>query len=371
MQTRRAMWTAAMVAVLCAPLLASAAPPPASVVRPTYYVQPLGEVADAHARFACRVVRETFDLPCHVLRARPLPRGALDRRRNQYDADALVAQLFDQLPHDGAGLVAITNGDLFERGQTRFVFGLASLVDHVAVVSLARYRGTWWGDTVDAVRFYERYYKVLVHEVGHTLGRAHCENRHCAMRDDRTLADLDVSPQRFCAKCSEALQAAARENPGTAMWHYTRGHGHLNRGRFARAVYHFQRAVELRPGDAKMVNDLGVAYLRRGDTGRALWTFREAARLDAAFANPRYNEGLVFLGAGDPRRAAHAFEDALTAEPTWALAHKQLGELYHQVLGEEGRALAHYQAYLETHGDDRGVADQVRMIKGGGRAAAP
>ncbi len=41
------------------------------------------------------------------------------------------------------------------------------------------------------------------------------------------------------------------------------------------------------------------------------------------------------------------------------------------MLGEEARALAHYQAYLETHGDDRGVADQVRMIKGGGRAAAP
>ncbi len=343
---------------------ASAADPPMSA--PVYYVLPLGDVAPEHARYACRTIRDRFDVRCKVLRARPLPRRAFDARRNQYDADRLVQRLFNELPRDGAGLVGLTNGDLFDAGRSRFVFGLASLVDHVGVVSLARYRGHWWGRADVRARFYERFFKVLVHEVGHTLGLGHCPNRHCAMRDDTTLADLDGSPKRFCERCRGLAARGRAQGPGTVGWHYTRGHAHLQRGQFARAVYHLERAVELGPDVARVNNDLGVAYLRRGDRARALWQFRHAARLDPDFAYARYNEGLVFVAAGDPRTARDAFEAAVSIDPGWALAHRQLGYLYSEVIGDPDAAVAHFEAYLAAHGDDTLVAERIRMIKGGG-----
>ncbi len=355
----------ALVLALLTPTWA-AAEAPDLLSAPSYYVQPVGTVAAEHARYACRVIAEAFEVRCKVQRTLPLPRRAFNARRNQYDADRLVKELFDELPADAVGLMALTNADLFDAGRTRFVFGLASLVDHVGVVSMARYRGQWWGHDEDRGRFYERLYKVLVHEAGHTLGLGHCPNRHCAMRDDTTLADLDASPRHFCERCRAAAEEGRASGPGTVRFHYTRAHGHLLRAQFARAVYHFERAVELDEGDPRLLNDLGVAYLRRGDRARALWSFRHAQRMDPGFAYAWYNEGLVFLSAADARSARTAFEQALEADPNWPLAHRQLGYLYAEAFTDPEAALRHFEAYLDTHGDDALVEERVRMIKGGG-----
>lgn len=346
--------------------MALALPLSAAFADGTYYVRPLGEVDAAQARFACKNIRETFKLQCQVLRAHPLPRVALDATRGQYDADLLIDALFRRAPVDAVGVVGVTNADLFDKRRGRFVFGLASLIDRVAVVSLARYRGSWWGESLDPKVFRARYFKVLVHEVAHTLGLRHCERQTCAMRDDADLKALDASPTTFCNACRAAATEGARLGPGSPGWHYTRGHAHLHRGQFAQAVLHLEQAAELMPGDPRITNDLGVAYLRRGDRARALWHFRHAATLDPWFANPRYNEGLVFLGVGAIQAARLAFEQTLAIDPVWGLAHRQLGMIYQEQLRDQARALAHYNAYLDTHADDFDVAERVRLIKGGG-----
>lgn len=333
----------------------------------TYYVRPLGDVSVDQVRFACKSIKERFKVECVVLRAHPLPANALDRRRNQYDADTLLDSLFRKAPDDAVGLVGVTNGDLFDRRHGRFVFGLASLIDRVAVVSLARYRGSWWGQSFDPERFATRYYKVLVHEVAHTLGLQHCERRTCAMRDDADIAALDASPQQFCTACQAAAAEGARLGPGSPGWHYTRGHAHLHRGQFAQAVSHFELAADRMPDDPRIANDLGVAHLRRGDRAKALWHFRHAARLDPDFPNPRYNEGLVFLGAGAVHQARLAFEATLAIDAGWGMAHRQLGMIFQELLRQPDRAVAHYDAYLDAHADDYDVAERVRLIKGGGR----
>lgn len=361
---RRRAWLGWGLLGACLALLST--PARAEGTYGTYYVRPLGEVDPAQARFACQSIRETFKLGCQVLRAHPLPRAALDAARGQYDADALIDALFRGAPADAVGLVGITNGDLFDKRRGRFVFGLASLIDRVAVISLARYRGSWWGHSLDPQLFKARYFKVLVHEVAHTLGLKHCERQTCAMRDDADLQALDASPTAFCSACKAAAAEGAHLGPGSPGWHYTRGHAHLHRGQFAQAVLHLEQAAELMPGDPRIANDLGVAYLRRGDRGRALWQFRHAALLDPWFANPRYNEGLVFLGAGAVQAARTAFERTLAVDPLWGLAHRQLGQLYQDEIRDPDRALDHYHAYLEIQADDFDVAERVRLIKGGG-----
>ncbi len=356
----RALWCAALV--LCA--LAGSA---AAEGHGTYYVRPLGDVDAAQAAYTCRVVVEVFHTPCRVLRGQPLPRRHLNAARNQYDADGLIDVLFRDMPTDAVGLLGLTNGDLYDGRRPRFVFGLASLVDRVGLVSMARYRGTWWGEAADLPRFLDRLYKVVVHEVGHTLGLAHCPNRRCVMRDDATLEALDDSPRRFCRGCRHGVQAGREVRPGTAHWHYLRGHAHLARGQHPQAVFHLQLAAELDPLDGLAANDLGVAYLRRGDAGRALWWLRHARELAPALPNAAFNEGLVYLSVGDHTRARDAFEAAVSADPGWALAHRQLGLLYQENLADIPRALVHYEAYLgQGRGVDRDIEARIRLIKGGG-----
>ncbi len=337
---------------------------------PTYYLKPLGELDRDHSEFACQSIRLSFGFRCIILRSGPRPQRALNRSRYQYDADIIVRGLFPQLPGDGLGLLALSNFDLYEEGRSRFVFGLASLVDRVTVVSMARFRGPWWGEDPDPARFLDRLHKVVIHEVAHTLGLAHCPDQHCAMREDRSLDDLDTSPSRFCARCQVALKKAKKRRPGDALWHYMRGHSHLNRGQLIRSLFHFERAVEMAPEDPRALNDLGVAYLRRGDKGRALWYFRHAQMIAPNFAYAGYNEGLLFLGAGDAEAAQGAFEAVLTMDANWSLAHRQLGYLS-QVQGQPERALVHFEAYLDSHPEDSATQARVRMIKGGGRSSAP
>ena len=343
--------------------------PAHSVSQGTFYVRPLGEVDRRHIAMACDVIRNRFQFRCRALRWRPLPLGALDAHRYQYDANALLEVLFRELPSDAVGMVGLTNADLYEPRHGPFVFGLASLIDHVAVASLARYRSTWWGETPLNDRFDERFEKVLTHEIAHTLGVPHCGDQRCIMREDRTIADLDSSPRGFCKRCGTLTQQGQQRRPGTAFWHYTRGHSHLNRGQFAQAVYHFERSAALQPDNPQFQNDLGVAYLRRGDVGRALWSFRDASRLDPTFAYSRYNEGLIFSSVGDVEMAWEMFHAVLSIDPDWPLAHRQLGYLALEAMGERDLALRHFERYLASHGADPSVEDRIRVIKGGGRSA--
>ena len=372
MARRRSLTASLVVAwVITTTFAARAASDDAPITDATYYVRPMGDVAPSHAQRACEIIRREFVVPCRVLRDRPMPYDTLDLDRYQFEAHALVERMVDELPSDGLGLVVLTNGDLYEAGRGPYVFGLASLVAHIGVVSLSRFRETWWGgahSSIGRARFRERFHKVLIHEVGHTLGVPHCDDNRCAMREDRTLEELDDSPMRFCTRCGSRLVDARRHGPGTMRWHYTRGHRHLRRGEFARAVYHFEVAVELAPESPQLHNDLGVAYLRRGDAGRALWSFRHAVSLDPAFAHARYNEGLVFLGVGDASNAWRAFESVLEVDRDWALAHRQLGQLAAEVYGDGDLALRHFEEYLAAHGADASVEARIRMIKGGGAA---
>lgn len=335
--------------------------------QPVYYVRAVGPVADHHAEFTCEVIREVFHIRCHIMPTLPLPAGAFDVERNQHDADALIDGLFRGIPDNAVGLMGITNADLYENGSGRFVFGLASVVDRVGVISLARYRGRWWDNPDDPVRFHELLYKVVIHEVGHTLGvQDHCPDTHCAMREDRTLEDLVESPSRICHRCWGRIRQGIRQTPGTAASHYLRGHSLMNRGQITEAVRHFEQAARLFPEDARFQNDLGVAYLRVNDRARALLHFREAARLNPEFPNPRFNESLIFASVGDVPMARRALEQALIADPDWALAHKHLGQLYLDALGDPERAAEHFERYLAAAGHDPLVESHLRVIKGGG-----
>jgi archaemetzincin len=177
--------------------------------RHTIYLQPLGpmdsattaaigQVAEfAGAFFACTVT---------VLPAAELPRSTYVQRRKQYDAGDLLNRMARRVPDDALAYVGLTSADLYS-GRLDFVFGLASLRQRVAIVSLNRF-----GEP-GTPEFLRRSLKSFAHETGHVFGIRHCIFYRCCMNGSNSLAESDGQPLHYCPLCHDKLRHALVFDP--------------------------------------------------------------------------------------------------------------------------------------------------------------
>ena len=144
---------------------------------------------------------------CKVGRSVPLPQCAYDRRRNQYLANAflsLAAQAAAALADPRGKVLAATEVDLYA-DDLNFVLGMAESHGRTAVISLCR---LGLGAGPDVRR--SRALKEAVHELGHTLGLAHCADAGCVMHFSNALVDTDRKGSSLCAVCERKLVARHR-----------------------------------------------------------------------------------------------------------------------------------------------------------------
>lgn len=122
----------------------------------------------------------------------------------QYFADAIIQEGL-RLKGDGV-LIMLTSSDIYTYG-VNYVFGLA--VKGCAVVSRARIDPAFWR-SVDEIHaytskgrpFFEKQFgKVLLHELGHTVGLPHCSNESCVMRYSNSPLELYRKGEWFCNIC--------------------------------------------------------------------------------------------------------------------------------------------------------------------------
>jgi archaemetzincin len=128
-----------------------------------------------------------------------LPSTAFYPARNRYHADSIIKYL-DRFNSADTVIIGLTNKDIStikENMQDWGIMGLGDEPGNACVVSTFRLSKT---------KTPAQFYKLALHELGHTQGLAHCQNKFCFMRDSEGGNHLDEEVG-FCPTCKSFIKS--------------------------------------------------------------------------------------------------------------------------------------------------------------------
>jgi archaemetzincin len=133
------------------------------------------------------------------------PHYAYNEKRSQYHSKAILKRLLLDQRQDSIRLIGVTNVDLYVP-ILKYVYGLALIDGHCAVISLHRLRPEFYNKPPNPDLLMERVEKTVLHELGHSMGLTHCIDRRCIMYSSTRIGDTDHKSSRFCPTCSDLFR---------------------------------------------------------------------------------------------------------------------------------------------------------------------
>jgi len=161
---------------------------------------PIGEVP-AHLLERLRAqLPEYFPALCQIAPPQPVPSYSFNASREQYCSTEILARLGALADSSRCNVLGVACFDLYIPILT-FVFGEAQLDGSSALVSIHRLRQEVYGFPPDPDLLQDRLLKEAVHELGHSLGLTHCDDRTCVMASSHSVEWIDLKSSDFCPSC--------------------------------------------------------------------------------------------------------------------------------------------------------------------------
>lgn len=159
----------------------------------TIAIQPLGNISESYCIDTYTELKEI--VPNVVLAKRmSMPSKAYYAPRKRYRADSLIHWLRERTKPNQV-FVGITMQDIStKKGNVEDygVMGLGYCPGNACIVSSFRLKNK------------PSFFKVVVHELGHTTGLPHCPVKTCFMRDAEG-GNPTAEEKEFCSKCKDHL----------------------------------------------------------------------------------------------------------------------------------------------------------------------
>ena len=167
------------------------------IIQKVIVIQPLGSFKSYQAK---NVLDQIRSLNSNVVLRQniPFPENAYYKPRNRYRADSIIKSLRNTIGNDSI-IVGLSNFDISttKNGFKDWgVMGLGYKPGSACVVSDFR---------LSARNKNQQFYKLVLHELGHTAGLPHCKVKTCLMRDAEGGNPLDEE-KYFCTNCTNFLK---------------------------------------------------------------------------------------------------------------------------------------------------------------------
>jgi archaemetzincin len=162
----------------------------------TVAIQPFGDIPPSYVSYFFK--QASGIIPKIVIKeAIPLPKSAFYVPRGRYRADSIIDFLERNTPN-GQVTIGLTIKDISctdPRSPDWGVFGLSYCPGKACVASSFRLKGD---------NKMDQFFKVAIHELGHTQGLDHCPDTTCIMQDAKG-HNTTAQEQGFCKGCKTKL----------------------------------------------------------------------------------------------------------------------------------------------------------------------
>ncbi len=162
-------------------------------------IQPYSDIPEKYVAYVFKELSKIYP-NIQIKKAIVLPQQAYFEPRKRYKADTLIDRLRSVTPagHVTIGMtnkdISTTKGNIADYG----IMGLGYQPGKSCVVSYFRLS--------KKADVFEQFFKLSIHEHGHTQGLPHCPVKTCFMRDAEGKNHTDEEKE-FCPKCKAHLES--------------------------------------------------------------------------------------------------------------------------------------------------------------------
>jgi archaemetzincin len=176
----------------------------AEKIKPIVMLQPLLSFNSSTLNFLKDSIEQFYPFTVVIAPVKEFPAAAYYKPRNRYRADSTIKWLKQIKPDSVRTMVGITNADISTTKGLYKDYGVMGLGYHpgnACVISTVRLKAS----ATSTKHLQQRLFKVVVHEMGHNFGLAHCPDQHCIMVDAEGQMKLDEEKD-LCPSCRKKLK---------------------------------------------------------------------------------------------------------------------------------------------------------------------
>lgn len=162
----------------------------------TILVQPFKDMNSKDVKLVVKEIRKIYP-KIKVLEPIDFPDNSYYKPRNRYRADSVISFL-GKNTQKGFVTIGLTNKDISATKGSIKDFGIMGLGFRPGNACVAS------GFRLNKKNRNEQFFKVAIHELGHTQGLKHCPEKTCFMRDAEGKNPTDEEKD-FCKKCRQIL----------------------------------------------------------------------------------------------------------------------------------------------------------------------